>query len=524
MKKIVITFLLFFVFYSTQFAQLDLSVFTDKNEYQYGENIQLICKVTNRADTVFSYLFGSTGSCQAEFSFNDFNSWEHTACLETTEMLTFKPNGSILYVWKIVPEVYGLPDRDGLQKITGKYYFNLNDTLFINAPMYLGGQLSVRYLAAYSDSVNMIKDSLNVEVLDSTGIDNFITEHWQVNGYSIDSVIANFGNDSLFDYIERAVFVQYSKRIFENALEYFPLHTGDKWIYNVRRDEAWTYGILHYTLTRKVTGDTTMQNGLRYFVIKETSGDTSLVRTFYERLDTTNAKVYAYLPHEEKEYMEYNLNPRRENVFTGWQNFGLYGAEYIDEELQLKNLRIAGLFKNDTTQFPSMYFESNPANSVSGTSFELTKDIGITLRKKDYLDAYIMYDTLKAAYINGKYYGDSTLVDVKNDLNNPLDFALFQNYPNPFNPATIIRYTISKVETLHATSQRATSQRATSQQIVQLRVYDILGREIRTLVNKKQAPGNYEVTFNAENLPSGIYFYRLKYGNYIQVKKMILLR
>ncbi len=96
----------------------------------------------------------------------------------------------------------------------------------------------------------------------------------------------------------------------------------------------------------------------------------------------------------------------------------------------------------------------------------------------------------------------------------PDNFRLYQNYPNPFNPSTTITYTIPTSETLHETFQ----------QLVQLRIYDVLGRKIATIVNKKQHPGTYRVTFDAGNLPSGIYFYKLKAGNFTKVKKMILLK
>ena len=98
----------------------------------------------------------------------------------------------------------------------------------------------------------------------------------------------------------------------------------------------------------------------------------------------------------------------------------------------------------------------------------------------------------------------------KNKEEIPFAFKLMQNYPNPFNPSTKIDYTIP-AGTQHAVS-------------VQLKVYDILGREVATLVNEEKPAGNYKVTFDAKNLASGIYFYRLKAGNYISVKKMILLR
>lgn len=86
------------------------------------------------------------------------------------------------------------------------------------------------------------------------------------------------------------------------------------------------------------------------------------------------------------------------------------------------------------------------------------------------------------------------------------DFALYQNYPNPFNPTTRINYSIPKAT------------------FVTVKVYDVLGREVRTLVNKNETTGNYSVNFNASNLSSGIYFYRLKAADYVQTRKMILLK
>jgi len=91
----------------------------------------------------------------------------------------------------------------------------------------------------------------------------------------------------------------------------------------------------------------------------------------------------------------------------------------------------------------------------------------------------------------------------------PKQYALYQNYPNPFNPTTTIRYSIP--ETQHAAS-------------VQLKVYDILGREITTLVNKEQKAGNYEVKFNGSRYASGIYIYRLTADNFVSIKKMMMVK
>jgi hypothetical protein len=91
--------------------------------------------------------------------------------------------------------------------------------------------------------------------------------------------------------------------------------------------------------------------------------------------------------------------------------------------------------------------------------------------------------------------------------NAPTEFRLFENYPNPFNPATIIRFDIPE---------------ATA---VTLKIYDIRGQEVATLLNNKQSePRNYEVRFDASHLSSGIYLYRVVAGDHMGVKKMILLR
>jgi hypothetical protein len=96
----------------------------------------------------------------------------------------------------------------------------------------------------------------------------------------------------------------------------------------------------------------------------------------------------------------------------------------------------------------------------------------------------------------------------------PTGFYLSQNYPNPFNPSTTINYSIP-VETRHASSL----------QYVTLKVYDLLGREIATLIDEYKTPGNYEATFNASSLPSGVYFYILTTSQQVIItKKMILVK
>jgi hypothetical protein len=101
----------------------------------------------------------------------------------------------------------------------------------------------------------------------------------------------------------------------------------------------------------------------------------------------------------------------------------------------------------------------------------------------------------------------------------PLEFSLSQNYPNPFNPTTKIKFTIATTP-ISSSLQKG----RTKEGFVTLRVYDILGREIKTLINKPMQPGEYEIEFDASDLSSGVYFYRLSAGSFVKTKKMILLR
>jgi len=88
----------------------------------------------------------------------------------------------------------------------------------------------------------------------------------------------------------------------------------------------------------------------------------------------------------------------------------------------------------------------------------------------------------------------------------PTEYALMQNYPNPFNPTTIIRYQLPTAS------------------MVQLEVFDVLGKKVASLVNSKQAAGDYSVLFDASSLSSGVYFYRLQASQFVQTKKMLLVK
>jgi serine protease len=119
----------------------------------------------------------------------------------------------------------------------------------------------------------------------------------------------------------------------------------------------------------------------------------------------------------------------------------------------------------------------------------------------------INLQNLRTAFTNARAKYNVILTSVKDNINPiPYKFELAQNYPNPFNPSTTIKFSIP------------------SESHVILKIYDMLGREVRTLLNDEKAPGTYSINFIAGNLPSGVYLYKLKAGNYTDTKKLVLIK
>jgi Secretion system C-terminal sorting domain len=135
----------------------------------------------------------------------------------------------------------------------------------------------------------------------------------------------------------------------------------------------------------------------------------------------------------------------------------------------------------------------------------------LLMAKCDFAEA-IVYDTLLTDseilvvenYLSDKYDIILGVDDQSNEI--PSQFTLEQNYPNPFNPLTTIKFQVP------------------NSSFVNLKVYDVLGNEVATLVNEEKATGSYEVNFDAKGLSSGIYFYRINAGSFVETKKMIVLK
>ncbi|MDF1610640.1 spherulation-specific family 4 protein [Stygiobacter electus] len=145
---------------------------------------------------------------------------------------------------------------------------------------------------------------------------------------------------------------------------------------------------------------------------------------------------------------------------------------------------------------------SIPLNTLSNNSFINVK---FFIQINQAVSPYTLIATAPENY-HTSYYTISKLLTKVDEVQLPSGFQLNQNYPNPFNPTTQISYSIPKSG------------------IVNLRVYNIIGKEVAELINEYQNSGTYQITFNAQDLPSGVYFYQLKTGDYISSKKMLLIK
>lgn len=266
--------------------------------------------------------------------------------------------------------------------------------------------------------------------------------------------------------------------IFPQTFITYPLNNGDFWQYKI------SYSSEYYSW--EVIGDTTMlSNGLTYKIKQGNSGYNSYSRFFED-------KVYSYSTINQEERLEYDftLQPGDTVLFIPGENDTLL--------VTLINIRYENIFGLDRKQWLFL-FDVIPYYDDE-VIVTITDSIGLT-------STWNIFETheLVGAIINGKTYG--TIVSIEDHKNKLIkSFYLSQNYPNPFNPITRIKYDLP------------------DKSDVEIKVYDILGEQVRTLVNEQQEAGRYEVKFDASNLASGVYLYRINAGSYIDTKKMVLMK
>jgi hypothetical protein len=197
-------------------------------------------------------------------------------------------------------------------------------------------------------------------------------------------------------------------------------------------------------------------------------------------------------------------------VFAGTDREGVYAMvnDSVWLPAGLSDKPVWSLLFSDTTLF---------AGSESGVFMYTNDDTSWQMENAGLTDSAIWSLGVAGSAMLAGTYGDGIwrrpLTEMVTSVINPPavspgTYALNQNYPNPFNPTTTIRYNVGGVAAAN----------------IRLSVYDVLGREVAVLVNDKKASGSYDATFDGSGLASGVYFYRLQAGSFIDTRKLILLR
>lgn len=210
----------------------------------------------------------------------------------------------------------------------------------------------------------------------------------------------------------------------------------------------------------------------------------------YEVFPNGTSRFVTRLNYEDRNN-NYNFLPsRKQATFRGQGHSHIFKAG-SKIRINMTNL--------DRTTEDAAFFGTNPfvlPSMKRGNSIML-------LTNNFYIDLPIVAAGSNRPNGEGLFADDNGVVS---ENNIPNKFELQQNYPNPFNPNTVISYSIAKAEN------------------VQIKIYDMLGKEVQTLVNEVKNPGSYNVMFNAQNLSSGVYFYRLTAGSFTDIKKMTLVK
>ena len=267
-----------------------------------------------------------------------------------------------------------------------------------------------------------------------------------------------------------------------------PIDIGNRWFYKTSQSAK---GVL----LKEIVKDTVLANQKTFRQIKQQlinsiSGNVSYS---YERIDSTTGDVFGWRS-DSTEYIIDNLNHNPGDTINASRYFGI---ETVFDSL--KSITLFGL-PIETRVFSS-------GGPFISAHYYLSKNIGLSYLKEG-IEAVLITNELKGAVIKGIVYGDTSTVVGVNDKypNSPNQFVLSQNYPNPFNPTTTINYSLPKAGN------------------VKLTVYNTIGSKVATILNEYKPAGNYSVQFNASNLASGIYLYRLESGNYSSAKKFILIK
>jgi hypothetical protein len=280
-----------------------------------------------------------------------------------------------------------------------------------------------------------------------------------------------------------------------NSQTVFPLAIGNTWQYEIK---FYFYDppIPSRTMTFSLVSDTLMSNGKTYFQIYPFDMfDQNFIRS-------DSSCVYYWDRFLEKEIIAIDITlPLDSTLIIGWNDYFT---------LDLEAFYQTELFGKQCTNYKFLYGGLLFADVTFSDEFGF-----VAYEYRGDTEAVELW-LLKGCNINDTLYG--TITDVQSTSKTPTDFVLHQNYPNPFNPSTKIKFEIPKIDSRKS-------------ETVKLTVFDILGKEITTLINEEKVAGIHEVEFDARvpngqgsKLASGVYFYRLQVGNYSEIKKMVWLK
>jgi hypothetical protein len=273
------------------------------------------------------------------------------------------------------------------------------------------------------------------------------------------------------------------------SIKYFPLSVGNIYVYHWTRT---AFPPQSGTIREYIVTDAIINNHRYYQYSSNSPYQNSWLRT-----DSVTGSLYYYTP---------NNNPCPSNP-----NDGLLDslALRLGQSYSCNSNYITCTDTNTVSLFGSQWY----SKSISLQAYPYSRGSRYVkfIGRAEYgecFNGFCYTETLLGCVLNGIVYGDTSIPTGIMTLNNniPNDFSLSQNYPNPFNPKTNIKIDIPK---------------STSAKLI---IYDILGREVATLVNEHLKPGTYEVDWDGSNYPSGVYFYRLTTEYYSETKKMVLIK
>jgi len=305
-----------------------------------------------------------------------------------------------------------------------------------------------------------------------------------------------------------------------NFNDYFNLRKGNIFVYSCFNSELGYpfYWTVTHRLKITIT-DTISHSGKTYYtftkqLIKISNNGYASFMTFdfpfyagngtAVRIDSINGMVYCYntgspCSYSPNETMIDSLNSKLADIVNIYCVSNPYFVNCIDTAGRRK-------YKNPGGNLGIIEREYEYGVGYIH-NYQYFQESGVTRLKEQ---------TLIGRVINGVVYGDTAMpiVGIINPISEiPAEFSLHQNYPNPFNPSTKIKF-----DTPPQPSPKG------REQWVRLVIYDILGREITTLVNERLKPGTYEVEWDGSNSTSGVYFYKLVTSDYIETKKMVLVK